>query len=312
MMRKAVWTKLLAISVVGGITAGCAQTELAVHTAKTLTPAPSTKSTGNYKVGNPYQIRGVWYYPAVDYNYDETGIASWYGPGFHGKQTANGEIFNQNDITAAHRTLPMPSLVRVTNLENGRSIVVRINDRGPFAHGRIIDLSRRSAQLLGFEQQGTAKVRVQILAEESRLMAQGQDPGTPAPSAAPRVTVAAETLPPPGSNERPQPVVHTPPPERLSPPPAPEMVLENQTVLQGTPVNTQVYVQAGAFSLYDNANRLSAQLSGLGMAQISTVHVNGSELYRVRLGPFASVEEADRLLATVIHSGYTDARIIVD
>lgn len=87
---------------------------------------------GVYKIGKPYQISGVWYYPAADYNYSETGIASWYGPDFHGKFTANGEVFDQNEVTAAHRTLPMPSFARVTNLENGRSLVVRINDRSLF------------------------------------------------------------------------------------------------------------------------------------------------------------------------------------
>ncbi len=114
-------------------------------------PHSSPAQVGNYKIGKPYEIAGQWYYPAVDYEYSETGIASWYGPKFHGKQTANGEIFDQHEISAAHRTLPLPSMVRVTNLENGRSLDVRVNDRGPFAHGRIIDMSRRAAQLLGFE-----------------------------------------------------------------------------------------------------------------------------------------------------------------
>jgi len=130
-----------------------------------------TPPRGVYKVGEPYQIGGIWYYPAEDYAYDETGIASWYGPDFHGKYTANGEVYDMNDLTAAHHTLPMPSLARVTNLDNGRSIVVRVNDRGPFAKGRILDMSRRGAQLLGFEQAGTAKVRVQILAQESKQLA---------------------------------------------------------------------------------------------------------------------------------------------
>src|SRR5262245_12419431 len=102
---------------------------------------------GVYKVGKPYQIAGSWYYPAVDYDYTETGIASWYGPDFHGKDTANGEAYDMNALTAAHRTLPMPSMVRVTNLENGRQIVLRVNDRGPFARSRIIDVSRRASQL---------------------------------------------------------------------------------------------------------------------------------------------------------------------
>ena len=149
----------LAVVVTAGL-AGCAETALVSHNAKRLKalatgPAP----VGRYKVGSPYQIKGVWYYPKEDINYSETGIASWYGPNFHGKKTANGEIFDQNEVSAAHRTLPMPSVVQVTNLVNGRSMVIRVNDRGPFAHGRIIDLSKRAAQLLGFKRQGTARVR---------------------------------------------------------------------------------------------------------------------------------------------------------
>src|SRR6266853_3103044 len=122
---------------------------------------------GMYKVGNPYQIAGVWYRPAEDFSYDETGIASWYGEDFHGKYTANGEVYDLNALTAAHRTLPMPTIVQVTNLDNGRTIELRVNDRGPFARGRIIDVSRRGAQLLGFEPQGTAKVRVRIMVPET-------------------------------------------------------------------------------------------------------------------------------------------------
>lgn len=130
-----------------------------------------TGTPGEFKIGQPYEINGVRYYPKEDYRYTETGIASWYGPGFEGKRTANGETFDPNELTAAHQTLPMPSLVRVTNLENGRSVVVRINDRGPFANNRIIDLSKRAAQLLDFVNNGTAKVRVQILEIESRAIA---------------------------------------------------------------------------------------------------------------------------------------------
>jgi rare lipoprotein A len=125
-----------------------------------------------YKVGTPYQIGGVWYYPAVDYNYDETGVASWYGEDFDQQYTANGEIFDLNQLTAAHRTLPMPSIVQVTNLDNGRSMQLRVNDRGPFARGRIVDVSRRAAQLLGFETNGAALVRVSILKNESIRVAE--------------------------------------------------------------------------------------------------------------------------------------------
>jgi rare lipoprotein A len=116
-----------------------------------------TGGGGAFKVGNPYQISGVWYYPKEDPFYDETGIASWYGEDFHGKATANGERYDMNALTAAHRTLPMPVVVRVTNLENGRSLRLRLNDRGPYARGRIIDVSKRAAQLLGFQENGTAR-----------------------------------------------------------------------------------------------------------------------------------------------------------
>jgi peptidoglycan lytic transglycosylase len=128
---------------------------------------PEGRGIGAYRVGSPYEIKGVWYYPAVDYNYDRTGVASWYGEEFEGRLTANGEIFDLNGLTAAHTTLPMPSIVQVTNLENGRSLQLRVNDRGPFVDGRLIDVSRRAAQLLGFENQGTTRVRVTVLKDES-------------------------------------------------------------------------------------------------------------------------------------------------
>ncbi|NJC07474.1 rare lipoprotein A [Polymorphobacter fuscus] len=112
------------------------------------------------KIGKPYQVGGVWYTPGDDRTYEARGIASWYGPGFHALSTANGERYDQDDVTAAHKTLPMPSWVEVENLDNGRRLVVRINDRGPFVDGRIIDLSRRSAQLLGVDKVGLARVRV--------------------------------------------------------------------------------------------------------------------------------------------------------
>ena len=126
-----------------------------------LTPHPS------YKIGAPYTVNGVTYYPHVDYAYDRTGMASWYGEEFQGRYTANGEVFDLNQVSAAHTTLPLPSVVEVVNLQNNRALRIRVNDRGPFAKGRIIDLSRRAAQLLGFERTGTALVRVRVLKDES-------------------------------------------------------------------------------------------------------------------------------------------------
>lgn len=115
---------------------------------------------GRYKLGSPYVIKGVRYVPRNDPNYNRVGKASWYGDQFHGRLTANGEVFDANRISAAHKTLPLPSFVRITNLDNGRSIVARVNDRGPFVTGRIIDVSRAGARKLGFLRQGTARVRV--------------------------------------------------------------------------------------------------------------------------------------------------------
>ena len=112
---------------------------------------------GTYKIGNPYKIAGRWYTPREDPDYDQVGVASWYGKKFNGRPTANGEIFDMNQFSAAHKTLPLPSFVKVTNLQNGRHLVVRVNDRGPFVNDRIIDLSRRAARELGFLKQGTAR-----------------------------------------------------------------------------------------------------------------------------------------------------------
>jgi len=117
------------------------------------------------KIGQPYEVNGQTYYPEPDETYDKTGLASWYGPGFHGGKTASGERFDEDDITAAHPTLPMPSLVRVTNLKNGESIIARINDRGPFHSKRIIDLSKKTAQLIGLTH--TMPVHVQYLKKET-------------------------------------------------------------------------------------------------------------------------------------------------
>ncbi|MBT6428811.1 MAG: septal ring lytic transglycosylase RlpA family protein, partial [Rhodospirillaceae bacterium] len=169
-MIRITWITTLILSL-GALLGGCAETELVMHTAKQFAPQANAKASGRYKIGKPYKIAGIYYYPTVDYNYAETGVASWYGPKFHGLKTANGATFDMNEVTAAHRTLPLPSMVRVTNLRNGRSLKILVNDRGPFSRGRIIDLSRRSAQLLGVIRAGTAPVRVEIIADESRQLA---------------------------------------------------------------------------------------------------------------------------------------------
>ncbi|MHC8509443.1 MAG: septal ring lytic transglycosylase RlpA family protein [Rhodospirillales bacterium] len=309
---------------------GCAETRFVSSTVKRIggpSPQASPGLNGRYKIGSPYQIRGAWYYPAVDYQYDETGIASWYGPNFHGKQTANGEVFNQNGLTAAHRTLPMPSRVRVTNLENGRSLVMTVNDRGPFSKGRIIDLSRRSAQLLGVIRKGTAKVRVTIIPDESRALAAryqsadamsaGRSPITVDKMPKPGVS-AADLPPPPGGDAaparpEPEPLLQVRAPARAEPAQTAAAEPANEGAVEIVPVKaSNIYVQAAAFSVFENANIARARLASLGPIAVSRALVNGVDYYRVRLGPFTDVETADRLLESAAASGFPDARIIVD
>ena len=130
------------------------------------------KGGGRYQVGKPYKIRGKWYHPKEDPGLRQSGLASWYGPNFHGRLTANGEIYDQYSLSAAHPTMPLPSYAKVTNMANGREVMVRVNDRGPYAHGRVIDLSAKAAELLDFKTQGVTKVKVEYA---GRARMDGQD-----------------------------------------------------------------------------------------------------------------------------------------
>jgi rare lipoprotein A len=304
--------------------AGCAETELAVTAAKKLrAPAPETQpDRGTYKVGQPYQVDGVWYYPKPDYAYRETGIASWYGPGFHGRLTANGEVYDQSSLTAAHRTLPMPSMVQITNLENGRSIKVRINDRGPFKNGRIIDLSKRAADLLGFSHNGTARVLVEIVEDESRRLASAaldDDVAASAPEPAPVQPVIVESLPGvPSPTQASTPAASQtaailPPRQTVAVQRAALPIPETDGAVSTLPVRpTNIFVQAGSFTRVDNAVRLRARLSQLGNVQVAETIVEDQRYFRVRIGPMATVEEADDLLAILLGNGHPDARVVVD
>ncbi len=299
----------------------------------------------SYKVGSAYQINGKWYRPRVDYGYDETGLASWYGEAFDGKATANGEIFNLNELSAAHKTLPLPSVVEVSNLRNGRTLRLRVNDRGPYVDSRIIDLSRRAAQLLGFEMAGTTPVRVRILKDESIEVAEAAMRGqagrvqlAAVPRSSPVMAAPIAAAPPPviaGPPRR-----ESPPPEPVPvmmaaaspPPPEPAAAPRRQwpsliaqahadtlhpAVATGPmpgaiPVSTsgRIFVQAGAFAMPENAQRVRARIAALGNVQVVPAEVNGAALYRVRLGPVTNGAEADRLLSKVVGSGYPTARIV--
>ncbi len=293
---------------------------------------PPPKGKGTFKVGSPYKIAGKWYRPQEDYNYTETGIASWYGEKFHGRLTANGEVYDMNELTAAHRTLQLPSLVRVTNLENGRSIVVRINDRGPFARGRIIDMSKRGAELLGFKRKGTARVKVQVLAQESKEVAraakQGHDTsGTEIAMNDAKVQASERNYQQPTSlisQERAAPVNTVQNGSSLKPVETVSLDMPNvqghassgnfypdQIVKQLPVTPTNIYVQAGSFSNKDNAVRLAQKLQSIGNAKVYPAQVNGQQFFRVRI-PSSDVANADIILNRLVSSGSADAMILVE
>jgi rare lipoprotein A len=162
------------------------------------------KGGGRDMIGKPYQVAGRTYVPRENPNYDNEGLASWYGSNFHGRMTANGEIFDRNAIAAAHTTMPLPSYVRVTNLHNRRSMIVRVNDRGPYHANRIIDVSQRVAEALEFKHSGTARVRVEYMgrastngSDDAILMASLRTDGTPASLQSSGPTMVAQAAPRP-------------------------------------------------------------------------------------------------------------------
>ena len=253
---------------------------------------------GIYKIGTPYQIENEWYYPQENVKYDNVGVASWYGPKFHGRRTANGEIFDMNLLTAAHPTLPMPIRAKVTNLENGKSVIVRINDRGPFAKDREIDMSRRAAEVLGFREKGTARVRVQYLGRAPLYDAAGrlirrQDPDrfiadkpvTPKEyrkvAAAPVAAVAVQTP-------------------------------DGKPVAQPKPDVTQMRyaVQVGVFSSLKNAEALKLKLQDIAPATINQVEIRGQSFYRVKLGGANIRADARATVDKLVAAGHQDAVII--
>jgi len=297
------------------------------------------------KIGNPYQVAGKWYYPKDDQNYDQTGIASWYGPKFHGLATANGEAYDMDMVSAAHKTLPLPSYVEVTNLDNGRRLVLRVNDRGPFVDGRIIDLSRRSAEILGVDRPGTAHVRVRRVYPNDNVklaLREGQLPGenvryASAPAATPQtayaqvepprpVTPVARPMAPPASMPLPQ---ATPLEDSRPVQPATTrtdaQALNQIELVNLPPSNTSgppaavaapvtvregvSFVQVAAVSDAGRAQWLAGFLKSYGTPVLQPI---GTGLIRVRLGPYTSMAAAQLALAKVQNAGYQDARIVSD
>lgn len=305
------------------ILSACSETQYAAHLAKNMGDKPAGSNypvaEGNFKIGNPYNIDGQTYHPRESYNHVETGIASWYGPGFHGKRTANGEKFDKHELTAAHRTLQMPSLIRVTNLDNGRAVIMRVNDRGPFSRGRVLDVSERGAELLGFKNIGTAKVKIEVLESESRHLAemarQGKDTRGYEVAAAktPRMTQASAPAQQPTYRPEPIQTVDVAPVGRVEGHASDDgRFMPDQTVQQMPVRQTAIYVQAGAFSQEANAIALSSKLAGIGPSKVYHVNIGGRSMYRVRLGPYEQVASADAALNRVVSAGTRDAIITVD
>jgi rare lipoprotein A len=289
------FTSLSVLFVLTAVLPACAQFQFGAELAK---QGKRTAAGGIYKVGKPYKIAGEWYYPRENTKYDNIGTASWYGPKFQGRRTANGEIFDMNLLTAAHPTLPMPVMVQVTNLENGRSMKLRVNDRGPFKKNREIDLSRRAAEILGFKDKGTARVRVKYLHRAPLYNQRGQlisgnesdsfvfdKPYTPTRdryvSAAPIAQVETKSLD--GQNL-----------------PSKQSILPKQ----------KYYVQLGVFSRKESAEALRQKLGQIGQVEVSELTSGDRQLFRVRVGPVNSRVDANILVDDVLDNGHQDAFIL--
>ncbi|CAN7189002.1 septal ring lytic transglycosylase RlpA family protein [Brevundimonas sp. LjRoot202] len=250
-------------------------------------PAPIVSGTMR-----PYQIRGRWYHPAEQPDYQETGMASWYGDQFHGRPTATGERFDMNALTAAHKTLPLPGLVEVTNLANGRRVVVRVNDRGPFVDGRIIDLSRGAADALDLRRAGVGEVRVRYLGRAPRVGG-----GTTLQYAEARTPPAPEP-PPILMPVAPAPYVPAAP---VAPAPPPAPVLASAAA----PSRAGLWIQAGTWADPREARRAAARLGGS-----ATVEEASPGQFRVLVGPWPDAGAAERSRRAVISRGYPEATMI--
>lgn len=242
-------------------------------------------SVGRYQIGPSYTLNGAQIVPRENLSYRELGMAGWYGNGFDGAVTANGEKLNSQLRTFAHRTLPFSTIARLTNTATGRSVVARVNDRGPIETDRLIDVTTRLAQELGFNQAGRAQVMVEVLPNETRIVAEltgGQLGGNASPSTFGQTN---------NSNAR---------FGQASPnPPSPA----SSSVSAVGPV----VIQAGSFSDQRNALRLQATLSPIGQVRIQPLNINGRPFWRVIVGPYASESEARIALGRVVVAGATDA-----
>ncbi len=269
-------------------------------------PPPKLVASPHYVLGAPYEAAGRWYYPAENYAFDATGIAAIQNQ--NRGLTADGELFDPGVATAAMQTLQLPAIAQVTNLENGRQILLRVNDRGPDNPARLIALSPRAAQLLAMS--GPARVRVQVDAQLSHRLVDQLGGGPKLSIAvAPASAVSAEALPPPGGHGAGGParaigLVST----EAAGPRVPDRLPESVHQVYANP--GQIFIDAGSFGRFDYANDLAARLGGLG-ADVLRLREGRQTEYAVRAGPFRTVAEADNALARALRAGAVDARIDV-
>ena len=254
-----------------------------------------------YKIGKKYNVGGKYYYPKKDLYYNKTGIASWYGPKFHGKLTANGEIYNQYALTAAHKTLPLPSAVKVTNLKNNKSIVLRINDRGPFVNDRIIDLSSKAADLLDLKREGTGLVRVQILREKSLYLEKLAKQGS-----FPEINDLKET-------ELPNITIPSKVAVKIKDTKNQKIVTKKINYnLKNLNKEYKIYIKLASFSSKKNAEIMKKKVSYIDKVKIYKIYKSNKTLYQVKAGPFLSVEKVDQLHSLLLQKGMQGAKIIIE
>jgi rare lipoprotein A len=280
----------------------------------TPTPLP------HYVLGDPYQAGGVWWYPQSNLQLDERGLAQVYDDQ-HAPLTTDGEVFDQRAMAAANQTLPLPAIARLTNLQTGRQVLVRINDRGPPTPRRMLAVTRRVAQLLGFPPGDVAQVRLEVLEGDSQA-AQSDLAGAPTLSitAAPRGAVESTSLAPlpgaqgPGSEagvggaRAVEAGSQTTPPATVETP-APAMRLP-ETITQVAPEPGTLWIDLGSFPTYEFANMQRAVVAQLGATIVNQTHGRG-ESFKVTIGPIPDVAQADRLLNEAVASGISSARIVV-
>ena len=276
--------------------------------------------------GNPpfYDVFGKRYYVlSSSVGYRERGVASWYGPGFHKVRTSIGEPYDMYGMTAAHKTLPLPAYVRVTNLQNGRSVVVRVNDRGPFVGNRIIDLSYSAAAKLDMLRNGTAMVEVRTIdpsAPPPVITASATPTPGAAPPAAKALTIVAPAAAAPASSAPASSVPAGSTAAGSTPAAAAATASGTATPTAGSGVTspaaaaTALFVQAGAFADPANAERLADKLRGGGFGKVTVRddQIAGRRMYRVRIGPVPSVAEFDRVVAALERAGINDAHLALD